>query len=143
MTRHSKQLFASLLTNVRTDERGAAALMVFLIMLAAAVIVVSTSALIGVDVLTSGFSQQTSSDMILSAETCVEEAMIRLRRNNSYGGGSLAVGDAQCTINVTGTPCGACTIDVEAVGDSFTRNIEATVNVSGSSVDILTWEEQP
>jgi Flp pilus assembly pilin Flp len=142
MIRRFKQPFAFLWTNLYQDERGAAALTVFVIILAVSVVIVSTTALIGVDNLTIGFSQQVSTDMILSAESCVEEAMVRLSRNNSYAGGSLTVGDAQCTIAVTGTPCGACTIDVEAVGNAFTRNIRAGVTIAGSTVNITSWQER-
>lgn len=142
MTKRFRQPSASHWISAREDERGAAALTVFLIILAVSVIVVSTTALIGVDNLTIGFSQQASSDTILSAESCVEEAMVRLSRDNTYDGGNLTVGDTSCTISVTGTPCGTCTIDVEATGDSFTRNIRAGVSVAGSTVNITNWEER-
>lgn len=141
MIRIFKRHFVFHWTNVRKDQRGAAALTVFVIVLAVAIIIVSTTTLIGVDNLTIGFSQQASSDMILSAESCVEEAMVRLSRDNTYAGGTLPVGDAQCTIVVNGTPCGACSIDAQAVGDGFTRNIRASVTVAGSTVDVISWQE--
>lgn len=142
MTRLFKQHFGSHWTNLTRNERGAAALTVFLIILAVSVIVVSTTALIGVDNLSVGFSQQASSDTILSAESCVEEAMVRLSRDENYAGGNLTVGDTSCSIAVTGTPCGSCTIDVEATGDSFVRNIRAGVSVTGSTVNITSWQER-
>lgn len=141
MIKRFRQPFVSHWTKLAADERGAAALTVFVIILAVSILVVSTTALMGIDNLSIGFSQQASSDMILSAESCTEETMLRLSRDNTYAGGSLSVGDAQCTVTVTGTPCGTCTIDVSAVGDDFTRTIQATVSVSGSTVDILSWEE--
>ncbi len=136
-----KQHFAFRWISLVSDQRGAAALTVFLIILAVSIVIVSTTALIGVDNLTIGFSQQASSDTILSAQSCIEEAMVRLSRDNTYAGGSLTVGDADCTIVVTGTPCGSCTVDVEAVGYTFTRNIRASVSVAGSTVGITSWQE--
>ncbi len=141
MIRNFKPRFVSHWIELKQNQQGAAALTVFLIILAVSLIVVSTTALIGVDNLSIGFSQQASSDMILSAESCVEEAMVRLRRDSSYAGGSLVVGDATCTIAVTGTPCGACTIDVEAQGDGYVRNIQASVFVSGGVVDLVSVKE--
>jgi Flp pilus assembly pilin Flp len=141
MIKHFKRPCVFHWINLRKNERGAAALTVFVIILAVSVVIVSTTALIGVDNLTIGFSQQASTDMILSAESCAEEAMVRLSRNNSYAGGSLTVGDAQCAIAVTGTPCGVCAIDVKAVGNSFTRNIRANVTIAGSTVNITSWQE--
>lgn len=115
--------------------------MVFLIVLAVAILIVSTTALIGVDNLSIGFSEQASSDTLLSAESCAEEALIRLSRNHSYAGGNLTVGDTECTMVVTGTSCGACIIDVEATGDDFTRRLRVGATMSGSSVDITSWAE--
>lgn len=115
--------------------------MVFLIILAVSIIVVSTTALIGVDNLTVGYAQEASSDLVLSAESCAEEALLRLSRDNTYAGGTLTFGDGSCEIVVTGTPCGTCTVDVASTGNSFTRNIRVTADVAGSMIDILTWKE--
>jgi len=88
-----------------------------------------------------GFSQQSGGDVVLSAESCVEEALIRLSRNASYSGGSLTVGQSTCTISVTGTPCGTCTVTAEATANRYTRKIQAGVIVAGSAVDLTSWEE--
>jgi hypothetical protein len=116
--------------------------MVMVIILAVGILIVSTTALIGVDDLEIGFSQEAGSHALLAAESCAEEAMLRLSRNSSYSGGTLLVGESTCTIAVTGVPCGACTIDVASTRDYFTRNIQVGVTVSGSSVDITSWAEQ-
>jgi hypothetical protein len=123
------------------DQRGAAALVVMIVILAMALLVVTSTAFIGVDDLDIGYASELSGDVLLSAESCAEEALIRLSRNSSYAGGSLTVGEAACTITVSGTPCGSCTIDVAAVGESYTRNVQVGVNVSGSTVDIISWQE--
>lgn len=124
-----------------SDQRGAAALVVMIVILAMALLVVTSTAFIGVDDLDIGYASELSGDVLLSAESCAEEALIRLSRNPSYTGGSLTVGEAACTITVSGTPCGSCTIDVAAVGESYTRNIQVVVSVSGSTVDIISWQE--
>ncbi len=123
------------------DERGAAALMVIVIILAVAILVVSSTALTGIDDLEIGFSHSAGSRAVLSAQSCAEEAMLKLSRDNSFVGGTLAVGEATCTMIVTGTPCGACTIGVESTQDTFTRSIEVDVTVTGSQVDITSWRE--
>jgi Flp pilus assembly pilin Flp len=123
------------------NEQGAAAIMVTIIMLVVATLIVSTTALIGLDDLEIGYSAQVGEDALLSAESCLEEAYVRLTRNSSYTGGSLNVGDATCTITVTGTPCGTCTITAEATQAEFTRTLEATVSASGT-FDITNVEEK-
>lgn len=141
MTKRSRRPCGFLLISAYRDERGAAALIVFLVVLAVSLIVVSTTSLTGVGNLSIGFSTQASSDVVLSAESCAEEAFVRLTRDNTYAGGTLVVGDSTCTVTVTGTPCGSCTVDVGASGDNFTRSIRAGVTVAGSAVDITSWEE--
>jgi Flp pilus assembly pilin Flp len=123
------------------NERGAAAIMVTVIMLVVATLVVSTTALIGLDDLEIGYSAQVGEDALLSAESCLEEAYVRLTRDSSYTGGTLDVGDAACTITVTGTPCGTCTVTAEATLAEFTRTLEAIVTVSGT-FDITSVEEK-
>lgn len=141
MTKRSRRPCGFLLISAYRDERGAAALIVLLVVLAVSLIVVSTTSLTGIGNLSIGFSTQVSSDVVLSAESCVEEAFVRLTRDNSYAGGTLTVGDSTCTVTVTGAPCGACTVDVEATGTNFTRQIRAGVTISGSTVDVTSWEE--
>lgn len=124
-----------------TNKRGAAALVAIIIITALVVLISVSYAFIAIGNLEVGFAKQKSGDVVLTAESCVEEAMLRLSSDNTYSGGSLTVGDVACTMTVTGTPCGSCTIDVAATSSGFTRNIQAGVTVSGSSVDITSWEE--
>jgi hypothetical protein len=124
-----------------TDKRGAAALMLVLVLTAFVLILVSSLMLRGVDELENGFSKQLSSDLMGSAESCVEEALLRLTRDNSYAGGTLEVGQASCAIVVSGGPCGSCTIQVDAEGLDHTRSLQVGVTVSGSMIDLTSWEE--
>jgi|SaaInlStandDraft_5_1057022.scaffolds.fasta_scaffold120958_2 hypothetical protein len=140
MLNHSKQHSESRLIN---DERGAAGLMMVIVMSALVVLIVTSVAFTGLDDLDIGYSEELSNDILLSAESCAEEALIRLSRSSSYSGGSLTVGEAACTITVTGTPCGSCTIDVAAVGQTYTRNIQVGVTVTSGTIDITSWSEQP
>ncbi len=123
------------------DERGAAALIVIVILMAVLVLVVSRVAFTGLDELSANQSAQLGTTIILSAESCAEEALLRLSRDNTYGGGSLTVGDTVCAISVSGTPCGNCTVDVTANSQNYTRRIQASVNVSGPIVNVVNWSE--
>ena len=123
------------------NERGAAALIVIIVLLAVMVLVVSRVALTGLDELAANQSSQLGTTNVLSAESCVEEVMLRLSRDNTYGGGSLSMGDTSCTMSVSGTPCGSCTIDVTANALNFTRRVRAEVTVTGSVVDVINWNE--
>lgn len=115
--------------------------MAIVIILAVALLIVSSTALTGVDDLEIGYAQQASTHALLAAQSCAEEAMLRLSRDNTYSGGTLAVGESTCTISVTGTPCGACTVHVDSTRESFTRSIDVGVTITGTQVDITSWEE--
>lgn len=123
------------------DQRGAAALIAVIIFTALVALAAVSISVISLGNIESGFSTQTGTDAVLAAESCIEEAMYQLQSDNSYAGSTVDVGDTECTIVVTGTPCGTCTITVDAVADTFTRTIEAVVDVSGSTLDIQSWEE--
>lgn len=138
MLNRFKQRFVSHLIN---DKRGAAALIVVVIFMAVLVLVVSRVALTGLDELSANQSAQIGTTTILSAESCVEEAMLRLSRSNTYAGGSLTMGDVACAISVSGTPCGPCTINVTANAPNYTRRIQANVSVTGPVVNVVNWSE--
>lgn len=138
MRNHSKQRLGYLWIK---DERGSAAIIVTIITLAIAVLVISVTALIGLDDLEIGRSSLSGGNAILSAESCAEEALIRLSRNNNYSGGVLAVGETVCTIAVLGTPCGSCVIDAQASDGVYTRKIQVGITMTSSNVDITSWEE--
>ena len=127
--------------SITTDERGVVAILAIIIITALVVLISTSLGLVAIGNLQIGFSEQRGNDLLLTAESCTEEAILRLSRDNTYTGGSLTVGDVDCTIAVTGTPCGSCTISTEATAVGFTRNIQAGVTISGSAVDITSWEE--
>lgn len=138
MIRRIKQRYAS---RWITNKDGAAALIAIVVITALVVLISISYALVAIGNLEIGFSAQRSGDVLLSAESCVEETILRLTRDDSYSGGTLTVGDVSCTMTVVGTPCGTCTITAEASAAGFTRNIQADVDISGGSADITSWQE--
>lgn len=112
-----------------------------MIMLAIISLMLGGVAFFGMDDLETGFSELKSSEAMMAAESCGEEALLRIKRNASYTGGILSVGNATCTIAVTGTPCGTCTVNVSAVTGSYTRRLQSTVVKSGSLITISSWQE--
>jgi len=122
-------------------ERGAAALFAILVFAALVTGLAVSVGVGGIGTLEEGFSTNKGSSAILGAESCAEEAILRLSRDASYTGGLLSLGTSSCSITVTGTPCGTCTITTEATAEGYTRGVEVDVVVSGSSADIIQWQE--
>lgn len=130
----------SVFRSITSDKRGAAALISVVVIMALVVLIVTAVALAGITTLEHGFSEQVSTDVILSSETCAEEAIMRLQRDNSYAGGSLTVGDVSCTISVSGSG-GTRTIDVVATEQNYTRRLSVGLSISGSTSTITSWTE--
>lgn len=77
---------------------------------------------------------------------CVEEAMYRLKRNDSYVGGTLTIDEVSCVVAVSGSGSTRSVVATAEVSDHFvsvtvgaTRKANAASNSHGWSVD--TWSE--
>lgn len=87
-----------------------------------------------------------SNESFYFADSCVEEAIIRLKRDENYTGGSLTSGDIQCTVGVTLTATDTYTINSLAnLNNLYYREIEAivTVEVDGQArnISLTSWSE--
>jgi len=124
------------------NQKGAAALMIVIILTALIVLIVSFSQLAGMDILEFGFSAKTGQDVLMVAESCSEEAFLRLSRDANYRGGTVTVGNTVCVISVSGTnPCTECEIVAEATGNGFTRTIRTEIRLENEDLLITDWEE--
>lgn len=135
MKSHSKQRYVS---HWIREVRGGASLLAILLLVGILTMTAIGAAVVAFSQLEMGFSSQQGSVVILSAESCAEEAILRLTRDLSYTGGTLILNQVTCTISVTGS--GPYTIDVAAVANSFTRNIQVVLDLSGG-VDVVSWQE--
>lgn len=139
MWKSFKPLFAYRLIH---DQRGAAATVGIIVLTALVLVVASSLVFLTVGSLELGEGSRVGGHAIGSAESCVHEAMLRISRDTSYSGGSLTVGNADCTITISTTPCSSsCTITAQSDNNGYIRNATAAISVSGSSVDITSWSE--
>lgn len=78
------------------------------------------------------------------AESCIEEGLLRLRDDGNYSGGTLQVEAGSCTIVVSDVGSNR-TLDVtgQVPGPPmYERSIQVTVRRMGTSINLLTWQEQ-
>ncbi len=124
------------------NQKGSVGLIVVMITLAIVSLLIGGVMFFGVDDLETGYAEWRSSESMMSAESCGEEALLRIRRDASYTGGTLTVGNSTCTITVVGTPCGACILNISSVtAGSYTRRLQATMTKFGSNVTLSSWQE--
>lgn len=114
-------------------------LTIVVIVIAAAFVVLTVGAatrtLTQLDV---GVTAATGSAATSASDGCVEEALLQLRRDSAYVGGTATVGDATCTIGVSGTG-GSRTLTVTGAVGSATRAV--TIGAALSPFAVTSWSE--
>ncbi len=100
-------------------------------------IAVSTS-LIGIGEGKTGLLHFNGSSALYLAEGCMEDALLNIRANVSYAGGTITRPEGSCTVVVVGA--GPYTITVSTTINSITRQIQ-TVATRNGKVEISSWKE--
>ena len=121
-------------------QRGVVTLATTVVIFFVALVLVLSVQFLGVGELLIGFEEGKSEQAFEFADSCVDEAVLRVKRNNSYTGGTLSLEDASCTIVVSGGGS-TRTIDVSATVGTITRKIQTVVTITGSPFSHVSWEE--
>lgn len=117
-----------------------------LLVVSAIALAVSVSiSLLGVGEVKSSLDFKKGQEVAKIAESCVEEALLRLRNNDTYTGTvvPLPVGNGSCTISISGAGVDR-TIDISATisgPPDYVKNIQATAKRTGNSINIVSWSE--
>lgn len=85
-----------------------------------------------------GVTAATGSATASATDGCVEEALLQLRRDSAYVGGTATVGDATCTIAVRGSGASR-TLTITGTIGTATRTV--TVGAALSPFAITSWVE--
>lgn len=121
--------------------KKAAALLICVLVIGAIALVVSMNvALMGMGEMVAGTSESQSLKASAAVEACAEEALLRFSQNYSYTGGALAVGNASCSVSVTGTTPKSVSV-VGSVGVWTRKLLFRVSNVGGLTV--LSWKQDP
>ena len=121
-------------------NRGAAALLTIVIIGAASLLMAIGSSRLGLGELETGFVEIRGASVFTTTQGCLEEAIHRLRKNNTYTGQTLSVGAGSCIISVSGSGS-TRTITSTATIDSYTRKLEIIVDISNPVISISSWSE--
>lgn len=125
---------------IQNTQQGFVTIGIAVVVFFAAVAIAAGAQFIGIGDLLSGSQGAQSERAFHAADSCVDEALVRLKRNSGYAGGTLSVGVDSCTIVVAGA--GATrTITVTGTAQRSTRRLLVNVSISGSTVTITDWAE--
>jgi hypothetical protein len=115
-----------------------------MIVISIVVLGIATSvALMGIDNAQSSLSVTKHQSAVTISKSCVEEALIRIRDDVNYTGGSLNFSEGSCTSSVSGTST-LKTVDVVTTvpgPPSYSHSLQITVTRKGKSINITSWQE--
>lgn len=86
------------------------------------------------------FQLSLSTQAFYLADGCLEEGLLRLRRDINYPGGNLSIGDGNCTIAITGSG-NLKTVTVVGTVSNLVRKLQATVDASNQAAVLKTWQQ--
>ena len=125
-------------------QSGTIALISLLIITAVTLAIGLSLNLLGLDEMRMGFRGSQSSQAFHVAESCLEEALMRLKRDANYTGGNLSIGNGSCNIIITADG-NQRTITVSGNIDQLIRKIQTTVNVLNNGTtfgnETISWQE--
>jgi len=121
-------------------QHGIVSIATTMVIFAVTLVIAVSVQFVGVGELLMGYGEQQSEQAFQLADSCVDEALLRLKRNSAYTGGSLSGGSASCTITVSGSGSSR-TVSVTATAGDSVRALTVGVALSGSSVSITSWSE--
>ncbi len=111
-----------------------------IILLAAALVLAVAIQYLGIGELVISSTQQQSEQAFEIADSCVQNALLRIKNNSAYAGETLTVGSGSCVITVTGSGSSR-TISSVATMARATQKIIAIINISGTTISITSWKQ--
>lgn len=122
-------------------QKGSVTLGAVIVVFFAALAIAVSIQFAGIGEILSGARIVESERAFALADSCFEEALLRLSRDDAYAGGTLSAGSDSCTIAVTGSG-GTRSITVSASAGLATRQVTAGISLSGGNITIDSWQEE-
>ena len=124
------------------NKAGIAALFTVIVIGSAGLLMAYGAVMLGIGELELGYTASRGAEAFALADGCVDEALERLRVNESYSGGILTLPNGWCDIQVQVIPSPTQrTITVTGtINTMYYKKLQAVVTV-GSAVTIDSWLE--
>jgi len=125
-------------------DSGYIALITILIIGAVATVIATSLLLLGIGSARTSFTLGQSEKAKSLANTCSEEALLKIKRNSGYTGTSnLTLDGGNCTYTVT--DLGGESREIQATGtvDTVVRKVKIEIDQISPKVNIVSWQEVP
>jgi hypothetical protein len=119
------------------STKGAIGLLTTLILTVALVAMAIGITLNGISTRANTLNLNQSEKVFIPVEGCLEEALLRLNRNNDYAGGSYNIGNVDCTVLVSGSG-DTRNIVVNGEKNNITRDLLIRAQINPSFA-IMQW----
>lgn len=123
------------------NQKGISAIITIVVLSVVGLLIAYSVFLLGLGELEMGYDLQQGNETLYLADGCMEEALRRIRVDDTYSGDTLNLGDGSCIITVSGSGS-ARTITVTSTIGNYNKKIEADLSLSGNGkITIDSWQE--
>jgi hypothetical protein len=121
---------------------GYVAIITVLIIAMVGLAIVSTYAFLGIGEGYSGLSLSGGENALEFSEGCMEDALLNLRANASYAGGTIARPDGSCTISISSVGNVYTVTSTATLSPKYNRTIQVIATRGATQVTISSWKEK-
>ncbi len=121
------------------NRRGIIGLLTTLVINFALITLAVTLVLNGISSRTNAFQNRQSQLVFVPVESCAENALVLLSRDNSYTGAAVTISDVSCSVSISGTGNNRDII-VSGIRDLITRDLFLRVQLT-PTFDIIEWTD--
>lgn len=125
------------------NQKGFVAFTSILVVAAVVFAIVSSIPILGVDEAQGALGNTKSSQTTSVVQGCLDEALLRLRKDGAYTGGSLSLGDGSCIISISESS-GVFSIDIEGSitgPPDYNKKLQAQARRANYSINLLSVNE--
>lgn len=120
--------------------KGFIALTTVIVILAVVLIMTVSVSLLSVGEAQSGLSLYKGEDSLAFVEGCMEDALIKIRSNDAYAGGTITRPEGSCVITIVSHVGSNWTVTANSTDTKYVRKVQVTM-VKSSSIAITSWQE--
>lgn len=124
------------------NNKGYIAFSTILIVSVVVLAIAVTSSLVSLGEAQSSFAQYNGESTLQFVEGCAEDALLKVRANAAYAGGSITRPEGTCTITITGAG-NPKTLTATTTNTSYKRTVQIVYNRTGTGVTLVSWREIP
>lgn len=128
------------MNKLANNQKGYIALIAVLIVVVATLAISLSLNLLSIGETQSGLLKQQSAQSFELADSCLEEALLKLKSDDAYTGGSLNIEQGSCTITVVSQGQNRI-VTAESDVNNIKKKLEARVRVSGNTIVFDYWQE--